>query len=684
MSILENNKNNPLNGGLDDLTQQGINSLQNKAREEISNKIDNPVVDKIIKNKDTLIKAMASGSSFFQENQAGVNVMDNTRLNRPDDIAKYTSTKKFKDFLADKSSPLVYCTLKVDGNDFLEKSSFVMNLEQKTNEHDSFSIIVSDDALDSFDGYVMENSKNTLGKKLTINLHRFGAITQIFVGIIAKVKNTKENGYGKLYISGYSPSILLENGLDCQSYEEKTLEQIIKDATAEYPPEAKILVENPNTKYSIPYTVQYKESDYQFIKRLSLRYGEYFYYNGQQLVFGNKVEPIIELEENIDLIDLELEMNIKPQKFNYISYDSISAEIKEKDSDSVQVQYKENPFQAIAIKASKDVFKKKPDTLFNATSQQKVESDLQEMVMRQKESREHVMMIKGRSRDPLVRIGGRVKLSDINGKAMETYRILEINHIHDGDNYYNEFVGIPDIFVSPYFNENAFPECEEQSATVIQNDNPQGMIKVQFPWQKKKGLTTPWLRVITPYAGKGKGMHIIPEVGEEVIVGFDNGNAERPFVFGAMFNGKASAGKGGAGNHVKGLQTASGNKLHMNDQDGSVNLADKGGADLKFDGAGNVTLNANTSITFTCGGAEIKMTQDGTIVISGDVKVKIDTKEAEIIGTTSVKTNSDSLIEEKAPKVGIKGDTEISIESITVNVNGSAMTNVKGGSVNLN
>ena len=240
------------------------------------------------------------------------------------------------------------------------------------------------------------------------------------------------------------------------------------------------------------------------------------------------------------------------------------------------------------------------------------------------------------------------------------------------------------LFISPFFDEDAFPTCEEQSATVMQNDNPQGMIKVQFPWQKKKGLTTPWLRVVTPYAGKGKGMHIIPEVGEEVIIGFDNGNAERPFVFGAMFNGKASAGKGGAGNFMKGLQTASGNKLHMNDQDGSVNLADKGGADLKFDGAGNVTLNANTSITFTCGGAEIKMTQDGTIVISGDVKVKIDTKEAEITGTTSVKTNSDSLIEEKAPKVGIKGDTEVSIESTTVNVNGSAMTNVKGGSVNLN
>ncbi|WP_221411141.1 phage baseplate assembly protein V, partial [Apibacter sp. B3924] len=49
--------------------------------------------------------------------------------------------------------------------------------------------------------------------------------------------------------------------------------------------------------------------------------------------------------------------------------------------------------------------------------------------------------------------------------------------------------------------------------------------------------TTPWIRSITPYAGKGKGMHIVPEIGEEVIVSFENGNAEKPVSLGAMFNG---------------------------------------------------------------------------------------------------------------------------------------------------
>ncbi|WP_136668187.1 type VI secretion system Vgr family protein [Flavobacterium sp. H122] len=682
MSLQDTNPKNPVNGDLEGLKQQGITAAENKITGIVSEKVNNPAVNKIAENKDTVKKAAKSLSS----DKKPLSDPSVGKANQPSGIKEYMSKKTFKDFLTEKDSPLVYCTLTIDRKEFLAKNSYVVELHQLTNDHDTFTIITPDDSLDSFEGYVMENSKKLLGKNVTINFHRFGEVSQSFTGIIANIRNKKDEGggYGKLYITGYAPSILLENGKDCQSYENKTLDAIIAEATAEYPTEAKIKAEQLNTQYPIPYTVQYKESDYQFIKRLAHRYGEYFYYDGKNLVFGNKLQPQIKLDENIDLIDIEFEIMIKPQAFKYMAYDSISAEVKEKDSDSVKAQYKENGFQTIAVNASKEVFKKKAEMLFNATSQQNVERDLKEMVLRQKESREHLMQVRGRSRDPKLKIGGRAEISDINAKAMETYRIIEINHFHDGNEYYNEFLGIPDIFISPFFDEDAFPTCEEQSATVMENDNPQGMIKVQFPWQKKKGLTTPWLRVVTPYAGKGKGMHIIPEIGEEVIIGFDNGNAERPFVFGAMFNGKASAGKGGSGNYIKGLQTASGNKLHMDDNTGSVHLTDKGSVDLKFDGAGNATVNADTSITFTCGGAEIKMTKDGTIVISGDVKVKIDTKEAEITGTTSVKTNSDSLIEEKAPKIGMNGQTEVAIESTTVNVNGAAMTNVKGGIVNLN
>lgn len=682
MSFQGTNPENPLNGGLDGLKQQGISTAENKIAGTVSEKLNNPVVNKIVENKDTIKKVVTS----FSSDESPITDAFVGRTNHPDDIKKYFSNKTFKDFLVDKSSPLVYCTLTIDGKEFLTKNSYMVELRQHTNDHDTFTIITSDDSLDSFEGYVMENSKNLLGKNVTVNFHRFGEVRQSFMGILANIRNKKNEGggYGKLYITGYAPTILLENGKDCQSYENKTLEQIIAEATAEYPPQAKVKAENLNTKYTIPYTVQYKESDYQFIKRLATRYGEYFYYDGENLIFGNKVQPIVKLGENIDLIDIEFEIMIKPQSFKYMAYDSISAEVKEKDSDSVKAQYKENLFQAIAVNASKEVFKKKAEMLFNATSQQHVDNDLKEMVLRQKESREHLMQVRGRSRDPRLKIGGRAEISDINSKAMETYRIIEITHHHDGNEYYNEFVGIPDIFISPFFDEDAFPTCEEQSATVTDNDNPQGMIKVQFPWQKKKGLKTPWLRVITPYAGKGKGMHIIPEVGEEVVLGFDNGNAERPFVLGAMFNGEASAGLGGKGNFMKGLQTPTGSRLHMNDKDGSLHMQDNGGVSMKFDGDGNATTNANSNHAVNAGSTHttgvggkkgappkslLHMDSGGNITLDGKASITIKVGDSVIsitgseikITSTNITTEAKSILSEKGSDIKISSTASLDI-----------------------
>jgi len=686
MSLHDTNPESPVNGGLEGLKQQGLSAAENKIAGTVSEKLNNPVVNTIVEHKDTVKKAVKDFSALEEEYPQGRLI---GRTNHPDDIKKYLSKKTFKDFLAEKDSPLVYCTLTIDGKDFLAKNSYVVELRQHTGDHDTFTIITPDDSLDSFEGYVMENSKKLLGKTVTVNFHRFGAVRQSFMGIIANIRNKKDEGggYGKLYITGYAPSILLENGKDCQSYENKTLDQIISAATAEYPSEAKVKAENLNTKYAIPYTVQYKESDYQFIKRLAHRYGEYFYYDGQNLIFGNKVQPIVKLGENIDLIDIEFEIMIKPQGFKYMAYDSISAEVKEKDSDSVKSQYKENGFQAIAVNASKEVFKKKAEMLFNATSQQNVDSDLKEMVLRQKESREHLMQVRGRSRDPQLKIGGRAEISDINSKAMETYRITEINHFHDGNEYFNEFTGIPDIFISPFFDEDAFPACEEQSATVMKNDHPQGMIKVQFPWQKKKGLTTPWLRVITPYAGKGKGMHIIPEVDEEVVIGFDNGNAERPFVFGAMFNGQASAGLGGAGNFMKGLQTPAGSRLHMNDKDGSLHMQDNGGVSMKFDGGGNATTNANTSKIINVGkGSEslLKMDNAGNISLTCNTNITLKTGESSITmksdGTIII---SGKIIAVGGEGIGIAASDGIDISSPANHIGGGE-TKIDGGDVFIN
>jgi uncharacterized protein involved in type VI secretion and phage assembly len=203
------------------------------------------------------------------------------------------------------------------------------------------------------------------------------------------------------------------------------------------------------------------------------------------------------------------------------------------------------------------------------------------------------------------------------------------------------------------------------------------MIKVQFPWQQKKGLKTPWLRVITPYAGKGKGMHIIPEVGEEVVIGFDNGNAERPFVFGAMFNGKASAGVGAGGNHVKRLQSASGSGVEFHDKHGHSRLWDAVKDEIKLDGAGNITEHSNSSheISVAKGNSKLKMDSGGNITLDGTTSLKI------TIGSSTLEMLKDGTIKINGKDITIESTVSIEAKSVTTKITGTAVTEMGGGLV---
>lgn len=578
--------------------------------------------------------------------------MENTNF----DTTIFGTSRRFEDWLQDPTNPLVYCLLTLDGKEFIRKNSYSVELSQKTNDHDTFTITVPDDALDTFQGYVMENSKKLLGKDLTITYWRFGKIRQTFTGIIGKIRNKKDEGggYGDLHITGFAPSILLENGKDCQSFENKTLEQIIKEVTEEYPQEAKVAISsnylNEYNRKPLPYTVQYKESDYQFIKRLAIRHGEFFYYNGEKLMFGNDVQPILRLGENIDLIDIEFEMRMESQDFKYISYDAQSGARIEKDSSSIKSEFKESPFQSIAVIASGKVFKKKPKMHFNHTGiQDWSQGQLEEAVRLEKERRENLMQVKGRSKDPELKIGGRAELSDINSKAMETYRIIEIKHIYEPGDYYNEFVGIPDLFnASPFIDTEAVPKGEEQPARVVDNNDPMGMgrIRVQFPWQEDKGQKTPWIRLIQPHSGAGKGFHFIPEIGEEVLVGHESQNAEKPFVMGTHYNGGETSSYHTSGNDKKVIHTRSGTKIILNDAEGSVFIEDPSGNTYLMDGAGNINVNAPKNFTVNAG-ENITMTAGKDVSVSAGKNISNSANDniTSVAGTDIMQTASGEIRE---------------------------------------
>ncbi|PQL95232.1 type VI secretion system Vgr family protein [Apibacter adventoris] len=602
-------------------------------------------------------------------------------------------------------SHLVWSTVQIGGEYVLTDSHFTLSIHQQVGTHDSFEILCPSEAFGEKDSYPLTNTRKYLGKRCTLQLKQYGQTTYIFTGIITQIRNKRIDGYSHIILEGKSPTILLENGLDCQSFEKKGLKEIIEESTREYPSDLIQWDIRPHLQEKLLYTVQYRESDYQFIRRLATRYGEWFYYNGTQLVFGGYGGKTVELVEEQDLFEYELKMQLVPQKFTYTSYDAKQAENYTVESESVSVQGTKNPFQQYAEEASAKTYNKVPLSLYNQSLMESGRMELTSAVKRQKQSRQNVFYLEAKTHNPNIRLGDIVKLKawmpghEIfkNGEVpLESYRIIEITHNYEGmEGYHNFIVGVPkEIETPPYMEEDAIPQCEEQSATVMDNNDPEGMsrIRVQFLWQKPFNGMTPWIRSITPYAGAGKGMHVVPEIGEEVIVSFENGNAEKPVSLGAMFNGKGKSGHGGKGNYMKGLQTAAGSNLTFNDQKGDMTLMDKGPASLVMDGAGKTTLDSSDKIIISCGASSIELHKDGKIIINGqeikiegENKIETKTKSHETVGLDIVTTKSNTIIKEEAPKISVKAKGQVEIKSgETIDVE-STISNIKGsGSVNLN
>src|SRR5690606_10367603 len=149
----------------------------------------------------------------------------------------------------------------------------------------------------------------------------------------------------------------------------------------------------------------------------------------------------------------------------------------------------------------------------------------------------------------------------------------------------------PDVVeVPPYTDVLNPPIAETQPAIVTDNNDPKGLgrVKVKFHWDYE----SPWIRMVQPHGGGNKGFYFIPEAGEEVLVAYEGGNAEKPYVVGTMYNGGQKSGYATANNDLKVIHSRSGTKIKMNDAEGSIFIEDPSGNTWFMDGQGNISVNA--------------------------------------------------------------------------------------------
>lgn len=190
------------------------------------------------------------------------------------------------------------------------------------------------------------------------------------------------------------------------------------------------------------------------------------------------------------------------------------------------------------------------------------------------------------------------------------------------------------------------------TGVVEENRDPEGLGRVRLAIPGVLKEETAWARVATPMAGNRRGLYFLPEVGDEVLVAFERGDARAPYVVGALWGKGRSrppeTNEDGANNR-RTIRSRSGHVIRLDDTEGAerIEIVDSSGrSSIVIDSAGRtITIEAQGDLTI--GSAT------GTLRLQG-------------------------------ARIEIKASASLTARGAQVEIQGDAVTSVKGGLVTIN
>ena len=532
----------------------------------------------------------------------------------------------------------------LDGKSVPHCNSIIIH--QAFNAHHTFELVLDQNALGKLGSHDLYDYQDYVGRDLYIGFGERNTDDNSFQGIVTEVGlQLQEGSWGKLVLKGKSRTCLLDAGATFISYEQMKLSDIV-NYCIDYTTTARLDLKNaPNNTNEIPYMCQYGESGFDFLNRLSAEYGEWFFYDGANICFGRpSKQKNIELVYGSNLSAMNYAMQILPAKSNHYSYKSVDDEVL-MSSFPTKVDGASSLTQT-ALKRSDELYAKpaKQPTPIRVSGQREMDAHVK---VEKGKIAASTMLLTATGDSPKVLIGNFVTIQVLNQVRAGyddhgEYLVTKISHYLTGTGAYkNTFEAIPSSNEIIPFSVPK-PIAQTQMALVTDNNDPQGMgrVRVQMLWQQGTDQKTDWIRVMTPDAGgggdvkKNRGQVFVPEVGDQVMIGFRYNDPSRPFVLGSLFHGSIAAG-GQAANSIKSIQTRSGHLLEFNDtsKGESITIKDKNGNMIFLDTSGkNMTITAPETMTFNAKNMVMKVEENITISAGKDMKTDVDGEMQTSIG----------------------------------------------------
>ncbi len=177
-----------------------------------------------------------------------------------------------------------------------------------------------------------------------------------------------------------------------------------------------------------------------------------------------------------------------------------------------------------------------------------------------------------------------------------------------------------------------------------------GRVQVELPFLDSSD-PSPWARVAVPMAGSSSGTYLIPNVGDEVLVAFEQGDVNAPYVLGCLWNTKAPPPVPSPAEQVWLIKTPAGNTIRIAEKPAAITIETANGQKIEM---------GSEKIRITTGDSAVELTSSGVTVSGGTISLQ-----------------GKQAIEITAPNVTVKSDSVMTVQS-------SGVCNITGATVKIN
>jgi len=516
-------------------------------------------------------------------------------------------------------------------------------------------------------------------------------------GIITAIEPVFSSDYTALLrVRGYEKCIKLSQGKKIRTYREMTDSGIASKIIGENG----LSLEMGSTPVRHPHVIQFNQTDWDFLMIRARQLGFVVCVDGEKLKINKPPTggPDVELKWPDDILRFEPRLSFLGQVAN-VTVSGWDGKQKQAISSTVS-KADPGPYRNIP-----DNSRTGASTVSSSVSSKVGETVVDQPLVSMEEAKTMAQAILDRTEsgfitaegesygNPALKAGRRVKISGVGKKFAGTYLVTQARHEYHSGHYTTCFSingASPETILSLVSRdteeENRINGVVTAVVTNSQDPDKAGRVKVKYPWLKDVSGTeveSDWARVAIIGGGKDRGIGFLPEVDDEVLVAFANGDINAPHIVGALWNSKDTAPTGmiTSGKTVQRVvRSRSGHVIILDDTDGSENITikDKTGKNsivinskdnsMTIQSEGDLTLQAKGKLV-------LKSNQDASLVSSQG--------KTEIKGSTELALSS-AVKASLAGAAGAKLDLQASgtkLEGTMVDISGQVKTSLKGNAM---